>query len=425
MSEARQLLNELRGNDAKALLERLRGQQRQPASFTTAATGGMAERLIDNVLGVPEAVARAGQGAMNVGRGLLGMPMIRRQPGETILGLPKGRDVLSGAQALPGLLSGDFGSQFQQAQEQRQQIAQDQPFATSLGEVGGDVATLATGRAPMVKGPGGLFDDLIRTSSLNAASRIGNVPGNIGTRKAVERALKSEPFQELARAGGRAVETGLEGALLSLVQDGDPVETAAASAGAQLAGSAGLSLLDETAKLPFRLVGGKPAGIVDKFWGLVVGAGLAGGLYQLVKTATPGGRDRILESDEAGFRKVLASMLLGGVAAAAGAKRTKTDGILAQFPRMADAAATIPRGAMVSLVEDMTRDEATRKTMSVLSTNPEAFSQKQMEVLSRAMEQGEGFAHRISKLYEEDETFRSILDAPDPRLAGVPTMEED
>ena len=130
----------------------------------------------------------------------------------------------------------------------------------------------------------------------------------------------------MMRGAGRAAETGAEAAILSVLNDGDPLETAAWAAGGQAVGSAMLGSIKTVGKHP----------ILASAFGMAA-------LFQMAKETAPGGRDSFIDSVESGFEKVWWGILAGATATVAGAGRLRGGEIAKNWPRFADAVATIPR----------------------------------------------------------------------------------
>lgn len=416
-------------SQALQLLKSLRAARKPVVDFGQAVAQGGAEGLVQNLLGVPEFLARGARGGANVIRAATGNEPIAIPPGG-LLGLPTGRETLAGVESgIGGLLGtgergfGDFGPRFEEAVARREQTAQQRPIATGIGGVGADVATLASGRAPLVRGPGGFFDKPV-ASAVDDLSAFLTTSKPTGVKAFAKPFVDSDFFKAATRGLGRAAETGVEGATLALLQQGDPLDTAALAAGAQVGASIGLSIARESVDFPFEAVGLKaPKGVKGKLGGLIATAALTGGMVQLFKSLTPGGRDRILESDETGYQKVAATLLLGMVGGLLG-KRPKAGGFLAAFPKFADTAATIPRAAMLSVLEDLVADQSGigDKALSAIMQNPGAFTEKQTDILMKGIRNG-NFLDAVNKLAEQDEDFVRIIDAPHPKLSDVPVRE--
>lgn len=416
--------------ELKARLKKLLDSQlgEEKPSIGAAAAQGFSEQAINNLLGIPEFLAKGAGSLSNVVRAAHGS---ETQPiPENLLGLPSGRDVASGIDAgVGGLLGidGDFGNfseRFKAEQQRRAGVEEARPIAASVGDVGADIATILTGRLPLVKGPGGLFDDAINAKIDERVKTLKKLAKSTGKKtgfKATERRiLNSEVFRDLSRAVGRGAESGLEGFSLAVLQQGDPIQTAALASGTQIASSLGLTAAEGAATAPAKALGLKPTGLQGRALGLVASAGMFAGMLQIFKEATPGGRDRILESEETGYAKVAGALLLGLTAAAIGGKRSKEKGVLATLPKFADAMAAIPRAAMISNLEDVAAsDEGTGEIIDRIFTSFDKLNEKQVDVLTKGFQEGD-LVSRINDLIENDESFRSFAEAPHEKLINVP-----
>lgn len=444
MNQARELLNRIRGQGrdpdvpivdaegnvapppgptaAQMLLQRLRGTQ--PVGTTTQAiAAGAGEQMLGNLAGLPQGLLNISNAPANRVRGLLGQP--DRPPPQ--LPIPSGREMASGIESV-GLLGrsllpggGDFQGlpqAFDQRQEMRGRLEQDRPGAFQTGEFLGDVGTIAAGRLPMVRGPGGVFDAPLE-QGIKAAARGINPQGlSTGGRAAIEQVLKSDVFREVNRGLGRAAETGLEGALLAIMQEGDPIETAAFAAGGQLAASGALAAAAGAASGPLEYL---PKTLKGKATAAVAGAAVLGGLVLMAKQATPGGDDFILPSSETGFAKTASALLLGATAGLAG-KRTKAGGVLKTLPKLGDAILSVPRTGLIKLAQAAAEDPELEQTINSVAANPAGFTQRELERF-RATFDADDPADALRELLQ-DPDFRQKISAPDPRLIGVPVKED-
>lgn len=344
--------------------------------------------------------------------------------------MPSGRETVAGAKVLGNKAMGLLGPvdelNMGSAIERQNEIESAEPFASELGGLLEDTGTLVAGRLPFIKQTGkeagGLFDDLIKKQMSRTALKLRSPKGFSGQAR---QWLENDVVQNVAKATGRSLETGLEGAALEILQGGDPVEIGAWTAGGQLASSAGLTAAkfstslgiepyEKHVPLPIRMA---------------VSAAVAGSMIQFFKSATPGGDDYSLESTEAGYNKVLYGVLAG--VAALGGKRSKAEGVLSNFPVIADAAWTLPRTAMIATakkVAEATRDGDPRaeKVVTLMLSQPDAFTPKTQEKLRRVMEDPESsLPATVARLYRTDSKFRDTLDAPHPGLVGVPVKETE
>lgn len=401
--------------DAKKLLEQLRamdGPKREPATIPQAATQNYAERLTGGLLNIPEFAARGARGGANLLRAATGNEM-QPIPQGGLLGLPTGREALAsldvGAQSL---LSGNFdgmGERVAQEVTRRNQVQTDRPIAAFGGDVLADASTLMAGRAPFL--PKGA------RQSTDIVAPILN--------KQFREVFNSKAAKTLSKVAGRAIEGGLEGAALSIVQGGDPIETAAMGGASQLAGMAGLKI-------------SQIDGLTDLLRGNIYKGGkrlaatavAVGSLIQVLKSSTPGGKDFILESIETGFDKIPLAIVVGALSGMTGAGRVK--GKLpvlkdSQLPAaLTDAMTTIPRAGTITLLRQLTEEDQSGvgvQTLNKIISEPRAFGEDLLNDLSGSIEDGT-YMSTVNRLLEENEQFRKIMSAP-PGLAGVPVKDED
>jgi hypothetical protein len=229
-----------------------------PTSAGGAFKRGAATGFVDNMLGLPDLalnLVRGPQGAPglgdtpNYGPGALGraaqaldpmaligklMPARAASLGERTLPLPRGDQAVAGALALTSDQPGNLVDRYKAEMARGSQMQEEHPIASGAGEVAGDMATLMTGRMPF------------RASIANAEKLIQGINTakglNPGMWRIVNEAVSSHTAKSIYQGLFRAGETGLEGASLALLKQGDPVTVGAFSAGGQLAGSTALTL---------------------------------------------------------------------------------------------------------------------------------------------------------------------------------------
>jgi len=249
------------------------------------------------------------------------------------------------------------------------QTQQQFPKASFAGDIGGEALSILAGRLPFAKG-------INTAETAFVAKKFSESMTNPGTRKIVELVLDSKAVRALKRGTGRAVETGAEASVLSLLNDADPLETAAYATGGQIAGSGILTGIKGVGKHP----------ILASAFGMAA-------LIQMAKETTPGGRDNFLDSLETGFEKVWWGLTLGAVSAIAGAGRLRGGALAESLPKFTDALATIPRATSISLLEDYinaTPDEQQTidATLQQLQQDPEFFGPEITNKLLKAMQDG-------------------------------------
>ncbi len=107
------------------------------------------------------------------------------------------------------------------------------------------------------------------------------------------------------------------------------------------------------------------------------------GLWQMIKTASPGGRDRILESIETGYDKVTWALILGSLGAFVGG-RGRDSRLAEDIPNLVEAFTTIPRaGALqwLSRMVDAPEEEQAEfeQLLDRLQTDPEYEGETELE----------------------------------------------
>lgn len=364
-----------------------------------AFTGSAIERFIDNFVGVTDQFGtqqvKSLLGPLNLARQTLGNDPI--QIDSVLPFKPSGREVLAGADTLPSILSGNIPETFNAALDNRNRIAEENPTAELFGEVAGDALTLLAGRGPAIKLP---------------AARTAKTTTDIiapAIKPAIEKVFRSGTADKLSKLAGRSLEGGLEAAVLSTVQGGDPIENAALTAGTQAAGMAGLSLfghipgIKDVLKGEFVKGGGK----------LAATALAVGGLLQTLKTSTPGGEDSVIASIEAGFEKVPLALALGtlfGLTGAGRVKGGKLPFVNAEFPGLVmDAFSTIPRAGVINAIQEINKDETGNgeKVINQVLQNPGRFKPVHLEEINEALE-SEKYMETVNRLMQDDEFKRAI-----------------
>jgi hypothetical protein len=174
--------------------------------------------------------------------------------------------------------------------------------------------------------------------------------------------------QAMVRGGIRAGETSLEAGVLAAMKDEDPINAMVLGFGGQIVGSAAL-------KASQGLLGNHGANLA------VAGAATLA-LLQTFKEATPGGRDRILESSESAFAKLALLLGVAGLSSLAGAGRVGgPSGVGTTLrrtqPELADAITTIPRAGVLSLLgkvgQDAQADAEVQLVLQQLADDPSYF----------------------------------------------------
>lgn len=274
----------------------------------------------------------------------------------------------------PNAIQDRFRQNRDQLVEDELRTREESPVASTAGDLLGDAATLLTGRVPLARAARNR-----RFAARGAGDEVADVvttppKGLEALRLTADDIVQSKLVRNLRRGGLRIGEATLEGAVIGALSDEDPLTSAAMAAGAQTAGSTLLGISDGLLKK-----GGR---------NLLFGIAGTVAFIQLFKSATPGGRDRILESTESGFNKVAATLALGGLAGAAGMGRV--GGRLSdRLPGFADSITTLPRGSVISLLSDIGRGDAnaqlTEQVIFKLAEDPEFFGPAAARRIERAL----------------------------------------
>lgn len=384
------------------------------AGFVAREMG--ARRTLDNIMAVPSASGHVLATALNAGRAGVehaasaGMKNVGRlfgatpEPGPTfgeryeakteneglgqrlLRGIPRPtvEGISSAVKSIPSLLPGGESPgeamSRNRAQFQRDEFAlvDAHPTAAKVGEIGGDVLSLLAGRRSSGMGK------LVQRVETNLSGRTSLDVAETFAEDLNKRFAQGAAMQRLARGSTRSLEAGVEAAALDILKDPDaePIETAALAAGGQLVGSGVLQASKG-------LLSGGPTSAGLK---LTVAAVGAMGLIQTFKSAAPGGRDRILESAESGFDKVVLTLGIGLGAAAIGATRygRGNTALADQTRTIIDNLGTIHRGSTLSILSDWTDGDADdraaiERALAAISNDPtyRGETDKEREIVQR------------------------------------------
>ena len=302
-------------------------QPPQPeSSILGAASRGAGEQILGNIAALPDVVARGVQGF----RGLLA-----GQPGQALeavrteqIPTPSGREInaaLAGVEALPaGLFRGEPIEAFRRAQSEERALSEqaesERPFATNVGQVGGDALTMLGLRVPGVTA----------RAALPAAAAPATA-GALTLPRLTSNILRSAPIAKLGKVLGRSGEAAAEGAVIAALNDNDPLFTAAASAGAQAIGTLSAEV--------FR------TGIGKTFIGLAA-------LMLAAREAIPGFDPGVFDVVDIAANKVGLGLITGLVTALPAARlsgRNQT----AATAMLLDAVSSMPRNSMQSMMDGL------------------------------------------------------------------------
>lgn len=327
-----------------------------------SATGAIfaGKGLLDTILGAPQNLFRAQQKMSGLDD---------RSTGDTF----NTESLAAGVRSIPGLFDNPpveiqairerFGKEREQFQADIAGLREANPKSAAVGEFFGDIAPLVLLRLPATKGITKLENALQRVKSLK------NLPEG-AKRWVLRNTVESKKIRSLLRGLFRSGETGVEAAMLDIMQGENPTETAPYAMGLQLAGSAGVEMIKT-----------RPG----KFMAI---AGATFFAWQALQQTIPGesgsaalGRDaeEVAESFKFAIDKTLLLYAAGIVAGAAGLGRLRTSSsprkFVADWPKTMDAMNSIPRLAVISMLERLvdTPPEAVPQILEQLeqaSTDP-------------------------------------------------------
>ena len=304
-------------------------------------------------------------------------------------GVLSGENILGFGEALSNPLEPGLIPRAQEAQERQRETSQrfreQAPVASVVGDVAGDIATIATGRAGLRGGqtsgpvpPSFLATQLQGRAAATVAANLPELAPVIGARAQSIIGRSLQTFAKSAgKTGRRALGTGAEGAFLAALSDSDPITVAAGGAGAQVVGDTALGV--------FKDLRGKGGGIGLGLLKAVALTTLGSlGLQQL----TPGGLDRILPTIEARNKDVIVTALLGGGVGAITGGRIPKD----LFPKaiggeaLSEIVDVTRRGALLSMLTSLSRDPVrTAPVIQKFSEDPDFFGDKAKRLLTRAI----------------------------------------
>ena len=368
-----------------------------PRTSASEAFGRSAlSRYLNTLAGVPNLAATAGlrmltgeplieTDAMRQRKVEAGAPVLPRV-GERVLPLPSGKQMTAGletaAEFLPANVVREGGGRsipdrFEQNLEQINAGEAEHPVASGFGELTGDAAAIFTGRVP------------VRAAARRSTAAVQpSAELSPGLKRALNTSVqKLRPF---GRGAGKAAEAGLEGAVLAVLDEGDPLQTAALAAGGQGAGSLMLRTLGEVRK----------HSLGSTVLGLLVA-------HQMFRAVGPGEKN-IFESSDQAFNDVIAAYGIGALAALAGAGRINRRGFAEDFPdQLTDGLTAIPRGAFVSFWNDLSKDPETLNPVIEKYTEG-GFNQTQRARIERAWKNG-NLGSEVEKMMGI-QSFREALD---------------
>lgn len=271
---------------------------------------------------------------------------------------------------------------YPEARAEEQRRSDESPIATGAGQAAGDVATLLGLR------PGERMARLLKLRKTNPRAEI-----EIDGKGALDAAART-----FMRGTGRSAEAGFEGAVIGALGDGDPVKTAAWTAGIQAGNSAALTAKNTFLRNP-----------IKSFGALWLG-------HQMWKAIAPGPQ-QAFESSDAAIKELVGAYGLGTVAALAGGSRGIGSGTIR---RVTDALSTASRGTIASVIAQLQEAESEgqdqyAQVLERMSIDPNHFGSEARIRLERAArsEKPRALLDEIDALMKGNR-FRALLDDQAP-----------
>lgn len=302
----------------------------------------------------------------------------QRFPASALRALPRpsATDVIAGAGASTSVFSGEMGQEFGQRKQAEETKRQQQPIASLTGDVVGDAAFMALGR-PAARSALGI-------------KRVQPFTSMVNKRRADTFASKLVGFWKdlgglTAQAGKRGVGAGFEGAMVAALGDGDPVKTAAWTAGT----NAGMNIL----MAPAQAIGPGTGNLAKAAFSLWAA-------HETAKWVFPGPQEALESKDEV-IREIGLAMGLSAFATLAGASRNVAPG---WENAAADMLSAGSRGAIASLVTAAQEDNRVGNFLSAVQENVTAFKDSALIRLDRAAREGsQAVSQEMDRLMEDPE----------------------
>jgi hypothetical protein len=143
-----------------------------------------------------------------------------------------------------------------------------------------------------------------------------------------------------------------------------------------------------------------------------------GSLIQFFKSAIPGGEDRLMESLEAGYGKVIYGAALGAASSLIGGRPSGT-GMFQRFPDVMDALQTLPRTSIIKLAQSAAEDPVVERAVQ---NAPYLGDSDAKRYLDSVTSENPGAA--VRDLIDTVPRIGNKLTAPDQRLATIPVRED-
>lgn len=294
----------------------------------------------------------------------------------------------------------DLGQMFTQERDEILEGVLQRRAAHPIGAKGGDVLsdilTVVSGRAPIVNSR--RLARKVESKKPDLAMPAKEMDPSF--RRGMSE-LKDKYGNWFKKSGYTIGEAGFEAATLAALQDEDPVVGAGFAAGTQLVSNlanGGWAQLPDFGSKGVMKVGLKAT----------MSAAAIATFYQIFKELTPAGRDRILESEESGYKKVAATMAIGALTQAAGYGRP-TQAQLDNYGIMIDTWHSMRRTSLVGLVTEMENDDSgdIGRIYTQIAQDPTYFSETANRRLNHAFDSEDiSSADAIESLMEVDRKFR-------------------
>lgn len=279
----------------------------------------------------------------------------------------------------------------EQANLRSEASADQNPVATTAGRVTGDIASILALRSPFAGARAQTQMDYLRAAA-NPFKYERFAPGTQAMLNRIGRGNQS--LNWLINRTGRAVEAGLEGAVMGIMTDADPTEMAQLSAGMQAGGSLATQITGSMLSGGYRSAGNK----------LALAAGGTWALFSILERFAPGGIDRVLATLDTSFDKVAATVGVGIVGGLLGAGRITNPKLTAEI---SDQLTALLRGNAQSILSEMTTDRRIEIVVNAVRTNPLAFGSSAMRRLESAFTKPDvSMTGTIDSLMDKDPEFR-------------------
>jgi len=282
----------------------------------------------------------------------------------------------------------------EQAQVRSEGMRDDHPIAWGAGQIAGDVASLLALRSPVAGARGRAQWDFRKGMERASIEGTALKPFAPSVSHMFKRIAKdNHSLQWMTNRAGRAVEAGIEGAAIAIMNGGDPVETAMWTSGIQLGGGVATQLTSSIFSGGTLSAGAKLS---------LAAAGTFGVLFGL-KQAIPG-EDLVWKTIEDSYEKVAAVLGLGMVSGIAGAGRITNPKLTATI---ADQITAALRGGTFSVLTEAREDNRIETVIEKVRISPDYFGRNAMIKLEKAFTSPDvSMTKTIDDLMDSDNEFK-------------------